>query len=494
MTDELDALVAQVMAQYQGPEHAALQALVATLVDLVKSMANRVAELEAEAGRHSGNSSKAPSGDTLAQRQAQKARREAWSNKGKPKRSKGKQRGAPGAHLAQVDHPDVIVPHAPTICRDCGASLEAAEVVSTETRQVFDLPEPRIIVTAHVAEARRCSCGCVSAGEFPPEATAPAVLGPVVSGVGTYLLAYQHQPVARTAEALRDIAGIEVSTGWVSGLLGRATERLGGFLDDVATRLIASPVMANDETGARIAGERFWFHDATTDLLTLVTCHKNRGHLGMEAAGVLPAYRGISVHDRYGQYWLFSDCRHAACHAHLLRDLAAVAERPSQEPWAEAMAKLLVSAKDKADRAREAGRSSLSKGQLRRIDKVYDGIVTQAIRANPDPWLLGRDTRTKAERESYNLALAFKDLKGEVLLFCKDLRVWFTSNVAERGFRMVKVHQKVSGCFRSLEGARAFCATWSYLSTARKHGANPLGVLVSLFRGRPWAIPDAAPG
>jgi transposase len=152
----------------------------------------------------------------------------------------------------------------------------------------------------------------------------------------------------------------------------------------------------------------------------------------MEAAGVLPWYRGISVHDRYAQYWTF-DCRHAACHAHLLRDLAAVAEIPSQQPWAEAMAKLLLCANDKADAAREQGRAALSRGHLRRIEKAYDSIATQAVRANPDPWLLGREKRTKAERESYNLALALGELKSEILAFCKDLAVWFTSNLAERG-------------------------------------------------------------
>ncbi|HYR64107.1 MAG TPA: IS66 family transposase, partial [Actinomycetota bacterium] len=439
MTDELRALAAQVLDQYPGPEHASLQALIVALLDLVDSLANRVAELEAEAGRHSGNSSKPPSGDTLAQRQAQKARRQEWTNKGKEKRSKGKQPGAPGAHLAQVEVPDVTVPHAPERCAGCGASLADAEVVATETRQVFDIPTPKIVVTAHVVETRRCLCGCESTGEFPPEATAPAVYGPVVSGVGTYLLAHQHLPVARTAEALADLVGMEVSTGWVSGLLPKAKGLLEHFLVDLRYRLMASPVMANDETGAKVDTERFWFHAATTETLTLITCHKRRGHIGMEAAGVLPEFKGVSVHDRYAQYWRFG-CQHSACHAHLIRDLAAVAERASQEPWAEAMAKLLLDAKDEAEKARAAGRTSLSRRRLKAISAAYDAIVIRAIRANPDPWLLGREKRTQAERESWNLALAFKELKAEILLYCKNLSVWFTSNIAERGFRMIKIH------------------------------------------------------
>ena len=492
MTVELDALAAQVLEQYPGPEHAQLRALIVALLDLVDTLKNRVGELEAEAGRHSANSSKPPSGDTLAQRQAQKARRQEWANKGKAKRTKGKQPGAPGAHLAQVEQPDVTMPHPPTVCSGCGASLADAEVVGTQTRQVFDIPKPKIIVTAHVVETRRCSCGCESTGEFPPEATAPAVYGPVVSGVGTYLLAHQHLPVARTAEALGDLVGMEVSTGWVSGLLPRARTILGHFLLDLRHRLMASPVMANDETGASIDTQRFWFHAAATEELTLITCHRRRGRFGMEAAGVLPGYGGISVHDRYAQYWCFG-CQHSACHAHLIRDLAAVAEQASQVPWAEAMATLLLDAKDEAAKARAAGKTSLSRRRLKAIAAAYDDIVTGAIRANPDPWLLGREERSPAERESWNLALAFKELKAEILLYCKNLAVWFTSNIVERGFRMIKIHAKISGGFRSLEGAEAFCATWSYLSTARKHGQSPLGVLISAFQGRPWAIPDAAP-
>jgi transposase len=271
MTDDLDALSAQVLDQYKGSEHTTLQALIVALLDLVDTLTNRLAEVEGEAGRHSANSSKLPSGDTLAQRQAQKQRRREWTDKGRPKRPKGKQPGAPGAHLAQVEHPDVVVPYPPPVCTGCGASLAGAEVVSTETRQVFDIPIPKIIVTEHVVETRRCSCGCESTGEFPPEATAPAAFGPMVSGVGAYLLAHQHLPVARTAEALADLVGMEVSTGWVSGLLPKAKGLLVHFLVDLRYRLIASPVMANDETGAKIDAQRFWFHAATTESLTPIT-------------------------------------------------------------------------------------------------------------------------------------------------------------------------------------------------------------------------------
>lgn len=492
MPEELDALVDKVLSRYDGPEHDELRALVVALVDLVDKLAGEVAALKAEGGKHSGNSSRPPSGDTAAQRQAAKARRQEWVNKGKPKRSKGKQPGAPGAHLAQVGHPDVTLVHPPAACSGCGAPLADAEVVGTQTRQVFDIPEPKIVVTSHVVQTRRCACGCETAGEFPAEASAPALYGPVVSAVGTYLLTHQHLPVARTAEALADLVGMEVSTGWVAGLLGKAQEILTTFLVDLRYRITASPVMAADETGVRIDTQSYWLHTATTESLTLVTCHRRRGRVGMEDAGVLAEFNGVCVHDRYAQYWLFG-CRHSVCHAHLLRNLASVAERASQAGWAEELARLLLDVKAETEAARAAGRDSLSKRRLKEISKAYDALVLRAVRANPDPWLLGREERTPAERESWNLALAFKDLKDEILLFCRNLAVWFTSNIAERAFRMLKVHAKISGGFRCPAAAQAFCATWSYVSTARKHGRSALDVLVDAFRGRPWAIPDPAP-
>lgn len=142
MTKDLSPVVEEVLAQYQGPEHAALRELITELVTMSGELAATAAQLEADSKRHSGNSSKPPSADTLAQRQAQNARRDAWTNKGKAKRAKGKQPRAPGAHLAQVEHPDQTIPHRPEICGGCGGPLGDAAVVSTETRQVFDLPDP----------------------------------------------------------------------------------------------------------------------------------------------------------------------------------------------------------------------------------------------------------------------------------------------------------------------------------------------------------------
>jgi transposase len=460
---------------------------------VLEALQARVAELERERSRNSGNSSKPPSSDTLTEKAVMAARRSSPSRDKAKRRKAGKQRGAPGAHLRQVDTPDDVVVHAPEVCEGCGAGLEDAVVVGTETRQVFDLPEPKVIVTEHVCRRLRCGCGHVSTGVFPAEATAWAAWGPTVRAFAVYLMVRQHIPVARTAELLSDALGAPVSTGWLAGLSTQAAGGLDGFLGDLRQRLVASPVLHVDETGERIAGDRWWIHVASTDLLTLLYSHDRRGSAATEDMGVLPGYSGVLVHDRWSSYWNYP-CTHALCGAHLCRDLTAVAEIASQAPWAKSMLGLLMKANDSTDRAAEQGKKSLSPQQRGRISAAYDKIVEKAIAANPDPLLRGRIKRTKLEAEGFNLAVAFRDHKQEILRFCDDLRIPLTNNQGERDLRMAKLQQKISGGFRTPKGAEAFCKVRSYISTAAKHGVGGFFALTQLFKGTPWVIPDAVPG
>lgn len=470
-------------------QNAQLRELVAELQLLIEQLNAKVEKLQDELGRHSGNSSRPPSSDTLAQRAAQNARRAEW--KKKPKRRPGKQPGAQGKHLAQVADPDEVVRHIPDFCSSCGAELDRATLVGVERRQVFDLPDPRLVVTEHIGERLGCSCGAATTATFPASAAAPASWGPRVRAAATYLLVRQHLPVERTAELLDDMLGAPVSTGWLAGLPAEAKRGLTGFLGDARIKLADAPVLHVDETGARIDGSRQWLHVASTELLTLVDCHAKRGVQATDDMGVLPGFKGVAVHDRWRPYWRYEDCTHAICGAHLLRDLAGVAETPSQRPWAEAMAKTLLAAKQAADTAREAGQPQISASLRIQLGQRYAQVVDEGHAANPAP-VPGR-RRTTLERQGYNLAVALRDHKDEVLRFIDNLGVSFDNNQAERDLRMAKLQQKISGCFRTEEGAKSFCAVRSYLSTASKHGVHALDVLARLFAGDPWRIPSEAP-
>jgi len=261
--------------------------LVLAQAAVIERLEARVAELERQIGRHSGNSSLPPSRDPQEQRESRAERRRAAREAQKEQRRAGKQPGAPGAHLAQVPDPDRVVVHAPGECRGCGADLADAPVEDVERRQVFDLPEQRREVTEHRVERRRCACGCRATAAFPVEARAPACWGPRVRAYAIYLLVRQHLPVERTAELLADMLGAPVSTGWLATLPKEGAEGLSGFMDDLATRVADSDVVHADETGTRVAGAKWWLNVACTVLLTYLAVHRRRGGLPVACPPVL---------------------------------------------------------------------------------------------------------------------------------------------------------------------------------------------------------------
>ena len=454
--------------------------------ELIARLESRIVELERLLGKHSGNSSLPPSTDSQAQRQA----RPKPAKRVKGQRRQGKQPGAPGAHLQRVANPDRVVNHVPAACRGCGADLADANVVGTESRQVFDLPERRAEVADHRAQKRRCACGCETTAEFPSEATAPACWGPKVRAVAVYLMVRHHLPIARVAEILSDLLGAPVSTGWLAGLTGEAAEDLGPFIAGLKDRLAEEPVAHADETGCRVAGVKQWFHVVSTVLLTYLAVHAKRGNKATDDMGILGRFGGVLVHDRWAPYWTYSRIRHAICNAHILRDLAAIAEVDRYKPWADAMAGLLVDAKRRCDRAREQGRAQLPRGQRQFVRAHYDALVADFFTGHPSPaegWPKG-----SYGRDAHNLAVALRDHRHEVLRFVADLAVPFDNNQGERDLRMAKLQQKVSGSFRTDHGARRFATVRSYIETGRKHGLNPLDLLAQLFNGQPWTVPAAA--
>jgi transposase len=451
--------------------------------DLIVRLEARIVELERQVGRHSGNSSLPPSGDNQVQRQARPkpARRQ------KGKRRPGKQPGAPGAHLERVAVADRTIRHVPGRCRGCGRGLGDAVVVGVESRQVFDLPERRAQVTDHRAEKRRCRCGCDTTAGFPSEATAPACWGPQVRAVAVYLLVRHHLPIARVAEILSDLVGAPVSTGWLAGLTGQATDGLGSFIDDVKDRLAGEPVAHADETSCRVAGFKQWFHVVSTALITLLAVHAKRGSTATDDIGVLPCYRGVLVHDRWAPYWTYPGIRHAICNAHIVRDLAAIAETDRYRGWADAMIELLIDAKRRCDFSRFHDRPRLARRQQQWLRARYDELLTEFFTAHPTP--ADRWPKGSYDRDAHNLAVALRDHRHEILRFIGDLNVPFDNNQAERDLRMAKLQQKVSGSFRTEHGAHRFATVRSYIETGRKHGLNPLDLLTQLFNGHPWTIP-----
>lgn len=474
----------------------------AALRVVVEALEAELERLRREQSKHSGNSGKPPSSDTVTQRGKQEEerlsraerRRRARAKakelmKEKPKRSPGKQPGEAGTNLASVAAPDRVEVHAPGNCCGCGAGLADAEVIASEARQVFDLPRRRLEVTEHRAETRRCGCGRTTKAPFPAEARATTTYGPLVRAVGVYLLAGQHLPVARAAALLAQVCGAPVSTGWLAGLTTEAAGGLEGFLAVLRAQLIAEDVIHSDETGARISGARHWFHVACSDLLTLLDCHEKRGLEAFEDMAVLPFFAGVLVSDGWKSYWSYDACEHALCCAHLLRDLAGVGEVARHQRWADDMADLLVEAKRAIEAALAADGAGLSPRQLQQLRTRYTKIVKAGYACVPDGHRTG-----SYDRDAYNLLRRFDTQRADICRYWANAAVSFDNNQAERDLRMVKLQQKISGCFRTMAGAKAFCAVRSYLHTAQKNGLQHLDVLTRLFQGNPWMPEPAGAG
>ena len=440
-------------------------------------------ELRARLGLNSRNSSKPPSSDGY-DKPAPKSRRVRSGKK------PGKQPGDPGHHLAQRVDPDEtkIVP--PDNCEKCGKDLFDAEVSGVIARQVFELPRVALFCTEFQAERRRCSCGAETTGTFPAEATAPACYGPALRAYVCYLVTRQHIPVARVAELLRDTYGAPISTATILAMVKEGAAMLDEFLACVRDLLRDADVVHADETGLRVEAALAWVHAASTGDLTLYHLDEKRGTDAMDAMGVIEHLHGVLVHDGWSSYRSYDNLTHQLCNAHHLRELEAAGSIEGQS-WATGMSTLLSATWQRVLEATAAGQRSLSDEVLAEVYEKYQSIIAAGHVANPPVAPSGKRGRTKRTK-AHNLLLRLDAYEDDVLRFAGDFDVPFDNNLAERDIRMVKIAQKISGGFRSTEGAQAFLALRSYLSTAAKQGMNRLVALQRLFNGDTWM--PAAPG
>ena len=466
-----------------------LRTIVEDQAALIEELRSRLDDLKGRLEKDSSNSSLPPSRDSTdrrARRAAERAETKA-TNKllGKAARAPGKQKGAPGSTQPRRE-PDRIVVHAPDSCSGCGASLLDAPVVGEATRQVLEIPVPALEVIDHVAQRRRCSCGCETRAEFPPEATGPVCWGPRAKAVGAYLIGRQHLPLERAGETMAVLFDAPVGEGTLAGLLPEAAGGLGGFLERVTSLLKGCPVVHADETSVRIKIGLGWVHTVASTGYTYLALHDKRGIDAIVDIGVLSDYTGTIMHDGLASY----DCEelsaatHAQCGAHLVRALDDLADHRSQTPWASAMKALLLDAKAASEQAAAAGLLSVPGAIAAPIAKRYNEILDQAfawLPAGGPPRRKHTGGWTNAQREAWNLATRLRRHEHQVLRLLADTRIPFTNNEAERSFRMCKLHDKISGHFRNQQHAEAFLAVRSYLQTGAKHGRNALELLTRLW-------------
>lgn len=459
--DEIRSSVEQVrrLLQEETTISSALRATLEMLLVVITILLNRV-------GLNSRNSSKRPSDDPNREKKTHN------SNGNKP----GGQKGHPGANLQPVDEPDEIItlkvdpstlPHG--VYREDGF----------ESRQVFDV-DISVIVTEYRAQVLVDQQGKRWVAPFPQEVAATVQYGSSVKAGAVYMSQYQLLPYNRVEEQFNDLFRIPLSAASVFNFNQDAFNRLEPFEQWAKQQLLASSLLNTDETGINIAGKRHWLHCLSNNRLTLFHPHPKRGGEAMDDMGVLPSFQGILCHDHWSPYFKYGST-HALCNAHHLRELEWSAEQEKQA-WAKALQDLLK----EACHAKNLSTGCPDPEIAQQIRERYRKILTDAEIECPPPDESNRNgKRGRLKRsKSRNLLERLREHEQSVLLFLERPDVPFSNNQAENDIRMTKVHQKISGCFRSQDGAAIFCRIRSFLSTCRKNGVAANQALKDLFQGK----------
>lgn len=453
------------------------------VVDCLIRFAARLTVLEEQVAKNSSNSSRPPSSDGLSKPPLKPMPQSLRKKTGK---KPGGQQGRVGKTLLPVDEPDQIVVHRPTTCSHCQTPLKDASEVTYSRRQVFEMPEPKILVTEHRAMRLCCpGCGKETQAPFPKEVVHPVQYGPNLLGFSTYLHSFHLLPFDRCAQIVQDITKAPFSAGSLSHALTTASGRLAAFEGQLDHALSQTQHQHADETGSRVAGKLHWIHVRCTKTLCRLFLHEKRGS---EAVTDLVSYRGCLMSDFYTSYVRLS-CSHQFCGAHLLRELTFAHEEMGQG-WAGSLKGVLEQMVSCCHRAREAGRVSVENAAI--LGDQFDALVQQGLQQTPLPEPRRRGRGRPGKGKVRCLLERLRDFREAYLAFLFDLSLPFTNNEAERDLRMLKIKGKISGCFRTVGGAEVFCRLRSYLLTCQKQGIPVLDCLRSVFAGNP-VLPSFEP-
>lgn len=461
-----------------------ITAQVKKLAAQLEKQAGVLKDLQARLSKNSRNSGKPPSSDGYGKQNKTESLRKSGQ------KSNGGQPGHEGRTLKRSENPDHTETYKPDTCDNCQTSLEDVAAVGEEERQVYDIPAIRIEVTSHRAEIILCpECGMENTGKFPESVGRGVRYGRGVKTWATYFGNQHHIPLERTAQIFEDLIGHGISEGSLLKASEELSECVRPSTEATAELLRNAEVLKVDETGLRVKGKLHWLHVASTDRLTHYNVHEKRGKEAMDAAGILDEFEGTAVHDHWKSYFGYKNCRHGLCNAHHLREFKFIGKQYEQV-WAGDMADLLLEIKEEVEKLKP-DRDRFGPEQIEGFERRYDEIICRGFADNPfTPPKEKKKGRLKRP-PPLNLLIRLRDYKSETLAFMYDFRVPFDNNAAERDVRMMKVKQKVSGCFRTVEGAERFASIRGYISTARKNSKNIFEAIKDAFNGDPF-IPDVA--
>lgn len=444
-----------------------------SMFDINELLVNKLEELDNKISKNSRNSSRPPSTDENKPKKNQSLR-------GNSKRSSGGQSGHEGNNLKKVSTPDRIENHKLVGKCTCGNDLSKLQQILHQSRQVFDV---KILseVTEHQTFKAVCSCGKCHLSSFPEGVVANTQYGEVVRGIVAYFSKYQLIPYDRLQEVMSHIFNCNLSEGSIDNFGKYAEDSLNKFKEEISEHVDKMKIGNVDETPTKVSGDKGYFHVLSNEAFSFFFYHQKRGMAAVDELGFLARFKGILVHDCFSMYFNYGK-DHAVCNGHLLRELTFI-EEMYKHSWANKVKTFLLDSNDLVKVYKAEGLTALDSRDVESIKKDFKRLLEEG-RIECTPLIL--QTKNKGKKRGkqpppLNLLNRLLKLQREILRFLDDFEVPFTNNQAERDLRMIKVHLKISGGFRSDKGAEIFALFRGYIGTVKKHGLNVLEAIKNLY-------------
>lgn len=384
---------------------------------------------------------------------------------GKPKRNQslrensgkkaGGQQGHEGSTLEFAAIPDEIITHIPDYCNRCGDDLALVQAIPLNKRQVIDIPIPTSICTEHQTFAKTCSCGHINKGEFPSNVTGKVQYGGHIEALTAYLNVRQYMPYNRIQEFYGQIMGLDMSQGGIAGLLQRFTAKALPMYREIKNRIEKASCLGTDETGAKINGKKHWFWTWQNEALTFILQSPSRGYKTIQETFPNGLPHAVLVHDRWAAHFGCDAYDHQVCLAHLFRDLNYIQE-VHQSNWAQSLKTVFKEAMVLNNRS------------------DYDSLSASPPRDQLE-WTLQNLLQVQLpdqDKLALSLQKKLRSISPHILCFLRYNKVPPDNNGSERAIRNIKVKQKISGGFRSIEGADGFAVLRSVIDTTIKSGRD----------------------
>ena len=459
-----------------------------SLQDTISSLQATIKELQRQLGLNSQNSSKPPSTDGFKKPRTKSLRQ-----------SSGKKVGGQKAHKGscqKIPHePDEVKQHYPDKCLTCPHLSECKSSGSVfqcgQSRFVIDAKIETIVTEHQAMEVAHCPCSNEKlSATFPSDVKAYTQYGSTISVLATIFNTFGAVSTNRIQTIFKNLLDVTISEATILSMIDKGASLVTDTVKQIKAHIETNSDIAHaDETGLNVNSQKYWVHTASTDKYTYLILHKRRGLEGVKANGAIVDYKGVVVHDCWGPYFKLDNIKHSVCCAHILRELNGVIDAEESHVWAKRFKHLLLNMKKSKEQALDSNKTELDESLLKLLLKEYDEILDYADIEFPSPKKVEGKGRGRTKKgKTRSLIERLRKLKDEVCRFVQDFTVPFDNNLAERDLRNIKTKIKVSGCFRTTEGAENYLKIMSYIGTAKKNGINAVKALKAAFDGTPNII------